>query len=118
MSGRAGRDGLQSFSYVLYHGFLITHVEKDTMNFVKTTACRRELLMKEFEHMSLKKPSLFHLGCDNCSLKYECGSSDCGKYASYPKDQLNGVKPSRQGNVQPHQVELLSSDLHVYNKIW
>ena len=73
--------------------------------------------MKEFEYMSLKKPSLFHLCCDNCSLKCECGSSDCGKYASYPKNyQLNGVKPSRERNVQPHQMELLSKDLHAYHK--
>ena len=34
-SDRAGRDGLQSFSYVLYHGLLLTRVEKDIKNFVK-----------------------------------------------------------------------------------
>ena len=34
-SDRAGRDGLQSFSYVLYHGLLLTRVEKDINNFVK-----------------------------------------------------------------------------------
>ena len=72
--------------------------------------------MKEYEHISLKKPSLFHLCCGNCSLKCECGSSDCGKYASFLKDQLNGVKPSSERNVQPHQMELLSKDLPAYHK--
>ncbi|KAK3735066.1 hypothetical protein QZH41_010785 [Actinostola sp. cb2023] len=40
-SGRAGRDGAQSTSYILYQGLLLTHVEKNIKEFLKSKECRR-----------------------------------------------------------------------------
>ena len=41
-SGRVGRDGKLSKSYILYQGILLGHVENSIKEYLKTTKCRRE----------------------------------------------------------------------------
>lgn len=47
-SGRAGRDGKPSISHIIYQGLLLTHVEREMKTYVKTSSCRREILMRHF----------------------------------------------------------------------
>ncbi len=48
-TGRAGRDGVQSKTFVLYHGILLNHVDTDMKSFARTNDCRRKALLKHFE---------------------------------------------------------------------
>ena len=64
-SGRGGRDGSQSFSYILYQGLLLTHLDSNIKQYLNTKGCRREFLMKQFDQSeNLLKPTLLHC-CDN-----------------------------------------------------
>ena len=45
-TGRACRDDKQSVAFVVYQGILLTHVEKDMKQYVKTDECRQKALLK------------------------------------------------------------------------
>ena len=61
----SGTDGKPSVSYLLYHGLLLTHVEKDIKNFIHTKDRRRKFLLKEFNDTSAHTTVVDHLCCDN-----------------------------------------------------
>mgnify|MGYP001790980582 FL=1 len=65
MVGRAGRDGLQSYSIVIKHsnslkGANVTDAVKD---FTKLTNCRRQYLLTHFEDNNTEE---LDSCCDNC----------------------------------------------------
>ena len=43
-TGRAGRDGKPSFSFLLYKGIMLNHAEKDIKEYIKSTECRKASL--------------------------------------------------------------------------
>ena len=115
-SGRAGRDGKPSVSYLLYHGLLLNHVEKDIKNLIHTKDCRRRLLLQEFNDTSGHATVVAHLCCDNCSKVCKCGSADC-KLLKYPSN--NEVKQpviSRERVVSDNQKQLLEEKPNRYHK--
>lgn len=85
-SGRAGRDDIPSLSYIIYQGLLLTHVDKEIRNYLKTNSCRRQYLMRYFG-ISLNNteiPEPVHACCDKCAEKCSCGASNCKSYCEYP----------------------------------
>lgn len=115
-SGRAGRDGKSSVSYLLYHGLLLTHVEKDIKNFIHTKDCRRKFLLKEFNDTSAHTTVVDHLCCDNCSKNCECGSVNFNllKYSSKKDDKQPTI--SRERDVADSQKQQLEEKLNRYHK--
>ncbi len=84
-TGLAERDGKQSVSYVIYQGILLSHVDKEIKNYVKTDQCRCKTMLKYFDtSLSVDFPELSHLCCHNCALHCQCKSSDCGKLTTFP----------------------------------
>ena len=81
-TGRAGRDGALSSTFVLYHGILLNHVDINKKSFVKTKECRRKTLLSHFV-TEIQFPNHLHLCCDNCSAICKCGLTDCGQYTRY-----------------------------------
>ncbi|CAH3178253.1 unnamed protein product, partial [Porites evermanni] len=106
-SDRAGRDGKPSVSYLLYHGLLLTHVEKDIKNFIHTKDCRRKFFLKEFNDTSAHTTVVVHLCCDNCSKNCGCGSANCNllKYPSKKDDKQPII--SRERDVSDSQKQQL-----------
>lgn len=122
-SGRAGRDDKQSVAFILYHGLLLNHVEKDMKQYVKTEECRRKTLLNHFDTSSeVKYPEPLHLCCDNCASKCKCGASDCGEMTKFPgiNEQENKTTHStstcRTREVKHHQKDAVSSCLISYHK--
>ena len=77
-SGRAGRDGLPSYSHIIYNGLLLSHVDQDIKEYINTKECRRKELLKHFVAESeIKYPTMSHLCCENCALQCTCESSAC-----------------------------------------
>ena len=78
-TGRAGRDGTQSTSYLIYHGLLLTHVNQDIKEYIKLKGCRRAELLVKLQHMSyhvyavtivLKHVNVDYLIVENTWMKY------------------------------------------------
>ena len=111
----SGRDGKPSVSYLLYHGLLLTHVEKDIKNFIHTKDRRRKFLLKEFNDTSAHTTVVDHLCCDN-SKNCGCGSANCNllKYPSKKDDKQPII--SRERDVSDSQKQQLEEKLNRYHK--
>lgn len=92
-TGRAGRDGVHSAVYILYHGILLGHVDGHTKQYVYTENCRRKELLKHF-NFSIQEHEVSHLCCDNCALKCKCGLPDCKTVAVFPTTQAGSSEPA------------------------
>jgi superfamily II DNA helicase RecQ len=116
-TGRAGRDGVQSNTFVLYHGILLNHVDPDMKSFVRTKHCRRKALLKHFE-AEFQSPLHLHLCCDNCASICQCGQADCGQYTTYPSVDCskNTSFSGRKRQVSNEQKKLVENLLIQYHK--
>ena len=116
-TGRAGRDGVQSMAYILYHGILLSHVEGQMKSFVKTSECRRLALLKHFDSV-LQQPEKDHFCCDNCAAGCKCGMEDCGTYTKYPSHQceVTSLNPVREREIPQRKQMMVEQNLTKYHK--
>ena len=116
-TGRAGRDGHQSNSFLLYHGMLLNHVEGDIKLFIKSTDCRRKAILEHFNN-DCERPLLKHLCCDNCANNCDCGLPECKTSLQYPLsvDAKSSSSSSRTRDIQPLQREHVKKCLIKYHK--
>ena len=109
-TGRAGRDGIQSDVYILYHGILLSHVDGHMTQYVKTHEYRRKELLKHLNSTTwqLEVP---HLCCDNCVA--ECKSCQKRLYKSLDDSDvsLEGVATKEQ-KVEEYHAFSTSIALH------
>ena len=79
-TGRAGRDGGQSTSYLLFNNLLLAHVEKDMKAYIANShECRRKILLQKFTSKSNNALIVPHLCCDSCANSCECGAEHCSE---------------------------------------
>ena len=102
-TGRDGRDGHQSNSFLLYHGMLLNHVEGDIKLFIKSTDCRRKAILEHFDNDN-ERP-LKHLCCDHCANNCDCGLPECKTSLQYPIDAESSSSSCRKRDIQPLQRE-------------
>ena len=114
-TGWAGRDGVQSMAYILYHGIHLNHDEGQMKSFVKTCECRRLALLKHFDSI-LQRPEKGHLCCGNCAARCKCGMEDCGTYVKYPSHQceVTLLNPVREREIPPQQLVMVEHILISY----
>ena len=125
-TGRAGRDGAQSTSYVLYHGLLLTHVGKDIKEYIQLKDCRRKGIRKHFavttsavttSAVTTSTVLPGHKCCDNCALTCECDLPSCGKqFTKYPSVFLPNDLCIKERSVTEQQKNDLVQLLTVYHK--
>ncbi|XP_068724074.1 ATP-dependent helicase wrn-1-like [Montipora capricornis] len=115
-TGRAGRDGHQSVAYVLYHGFMLNHIDAHMKSFIKTEECRRKTLLNHFESVSLY-PEQPHLCCDNCAAQCKCGMPHSDNITKYPVTAYKGTLPtSKEREVLQLQKKVVEDNLIRYHK--
>lgn len=115
-AGRAARDGEQSVSYFLYHGLLLTHVERDIKDFINLKDCRRTGLLKHFDESYSCEAVVPHLCCDNCAKECKCESSDCGSIAMYPRKEVEKHAFPRERVTTERDKKKLEEKLFGYHK--
>jgi superfamily II DNA helicase RecQ len=117
-TGRAGRDGVQSLSYLLYHGLLLTHLCQDIKEYVKLKDCRTRCLLKHFAYDETTTPVISHLCSDNCAQACKCGLPDCGKHLMIYSTVLSSPhSPGTERNVTVEQKTELLKLLTNYHKL-
>ena len=116
-TGRAGRDGHQSNSFLLYHGMLLNHVEGDIKLLIKATDCRRKTILEHFDH-DTERPLLQHLCCDNCASTCDCGLPECKTSVQYPMslDAKSKICSGKTRDIEPLQREHIERCLIKYHK--
>ena len=116
-TGRAGRDGTHSTSYLLYQSFQMTHVEKDIKSLINSKSCKRKFLLDFFDvECSPKKP--LHLCCDNCALECTCGLPQC-KILTYPTTIFvnpSSSESSKWREVSGEQTVIMKNELKKFHK--
>ena len=118
-SGRAGRDGLQSSTHIIYNGLLLRHVDKSIKEYVNTKECRRKVLLKHFVAESeIICPTVSHLCCDNCALQCTCGSSACVQDLKYLSQDCPSSYQQvvNERNVTEAHNQAILKDLTAYHK--
>ena len=77
-SGRAGRDGLQSFAITFYgkHDLNRKYASPQIINYCvnEGNVCRRTLLFQEFEDCDDFQTNSLCVCCDACELKCKCSN--------------------------------------------
>ncbi len=98
-AGRAGRDGEQAHSIIIYHGNQTAHCEDDVKQFVRTEGCYRVASLKPFISNVLPvEPS--HDCCNNCCINCKCSDS-CSK-SNFPFEK--DLTPDQEGPLRKRDI--------------
>ena len=104
--GRAGKDGNDSISYLIYNGLLASKWSDDMKEFVHSKECRRECVSKNFVSSSLNELKDTSSRCDICAMKCSCSCSEkCVKslQVSFNVSKSSDSCPQRTRNVTTQQ---------------
>lgn len=117
-TGRAGRDGKASFSYLLYKGLMLNHVERDIKEYLKTKECRRKTLLKHFGSGNFTISGPLHTCCDNCAKRCDCSSAECSTYTLFIISDKENLDSSLQEKrkVKDSEKKQLKDLLTKYHK--
>ena len=117
-TGRAGRDGKPSFSYMLYKGLMLNHVERDIKEYLKTKECKRKTLLKHFGSGNFTISGPLHTCCDNCAKRCDCSSAECSTYTSFIISDKENLDSSLQEKrkVKDSEKKQLKDLLTKYHK--
>lgn len=76
--GRAGRDGHQSETLLLFHGRQLRLCTPEMLQYLKSTSCRRNKLISIFDDSGdVSFAGAKHLCCDICEMECDCGATEC-----------------------------------------
>lgn len=116
--GRAGRDGADSHSIILYHGRQLVGVSDQMREYVSTiTTCRRVKLLHLFDEEKGKPISPGHRCCDVCARSCECADAVADACNGIPSEMEKhaGEEPAcRQrsvSNAQKHELQMRLQDI-------
>ncbi len=114
-TGRLGRDGSSTISYVLYNGILSTRCDGKMKELLHQELCRRREIGKNFSSFSSLEVPKQCMCCDNCAMQCDCGD-ECvkgdGKFTLFSaKAEAERALPTRHRNVSKQQKEDLMSHL-------
>jgi len=117
-TGRAGRDGKPSFSYLLFKGLMLNHVERDIKEYLRTKECRRKTLLKHFGNDNFTISGPLHTCCDNCAERCNCSSAECSTYTLFAVTDKKNLDSSvqKKRKVKDSQKKELKIALVKYHK--
>ena len=98
--GRAGRDGISSYSLIIYHGQQLSQCEEGIKHFVKADGCLRVAAYKHFdEKIAPLKPS--HSCCSYCSSLCKCSGDKCSTEIPLFERENSAQLPQRNYLTRP-----------------
>ena len=109
--GRAGRDGADSHSLILYHGKQLVWVSDQMRNYVNTVTCRRVKLLYLFDEEQVKPLSPGHRCCDVCAKFCTCDETSCNGRPSMMETHADKVPAHRERSVSNAQKQELKTRL-------
>ena len=74
--GRGGRDGRACSALLYYKPYHLAHCDKEMRDYVKTTQCRRKVLLKHFKEKEIALNPM-HKCCDTCTQFCKCQGDNC-----------------------------------------
>lgn len=99
---------------------MLVHVDKDTKEFIKTKACRRQFITTRIEVYIVTHFVPNHMCCDVCAASCDCQTAECKEYTSYALFRAiqcdNCCRSSNVRNVSQEQKEIIKDQLIIYRK--
>lgn len=98
-SGRCGRNGEPSKAVLLFNGITIRTCDTDMRQYIRSTTCRRQVLLQHFHNTLRFEKQPGHMCCDICAKTCVCNNVN------------HLLKSLHMGEPNPTKVRNMSDDL-------
>ncbi len=115
-SGRCGRNGEPSKAVLLFNGITIRASDTDVKQYIRSTTCRRQVLLQHFHSTHIFKEQHGHMCCDICAKTCVCTNGLCDVNLLLKSVNMEEANPTKVRNVSDDLKEELRQKLNLLAK--